>query len=183
MGLLGESDMTRHHPESEIHARWPRPEPYMDAVAASGLDGGVTSRVEENDLASVANDLMPLHQELIEAEHRSDAMTLARLGWILFGIADQAQQTQREAVVQLTELHAAARAVSAGEGSRASLALLRHVLSKHGWLPPPDATPLQVLAAPCAPVSPPISKLRSVGVAGPGVPDRSDRAGRGLSLA
>jgi hypothetical protein len=125
----------------------------MDAVADSGPEGGEKPRVQENDLASVANDLMPLYQELIEADDRSDATTLARLGWILFGIADKAQQAQREAVVLLMELRAAAGAVSAGEGSYASLALLRHVLSKHGWLPPPDATPLQVLAASHPPIS------------------------------
>ena len=140
----------------------------MEAVADSGPEGGETSKVEESDLASVPNDLMPLYQDLIEADDRSDATTLARLGWNLFGIASKAQQAQREAVVLLMELRAAASAVSVGEGSRASLALLRHVLSKHGWLPPPNATPLQVLAAPYPPVSSRVSELHSVDVAGPG---------------
>lgn len=75
-------------------------------------------------------------------------MTLARLGWDLFTMASAAQQAHCEAVGLLAELRAAARAATAGEGSPASLALLRHVLARHGWLPPPDATPLQVLATP-----------------------------------
>jgi hypothetical protein len=91
----------------------------MDAVADGGPEGGEKPRVQENDLASVPNDLMPLYLDLIEADDRSDATKLARLGWILFAIASKAQQAQREAVVLLMELRAAAGAVSAGEGSRA----------------------------------------------------------------
>jgi hypothetical protein len=52
-----------------------------------------------------------------------------------------------DAMCLLSELCAAARATVAGQGSPASLALLREVLAKHGWLPPPGATPLQMLAA------------------------------------
>jgi hypothetical protein len=85
---------------------------------------------------------------LIEADDRGDAVALARLGWVLFAMADTTQQAHREAVDLLAELRAGARAAAAGDGSPASLALLRHVLAKHGWLPPPDKTPLQVLAAP-----------------------------------
>jgi hypothetical protein len=145
--------MTRHHAEPAIPARWPQPEPSRDGVADSGPGGGETSEIEENDLAAAPNDLIPLYRILIEADDRGDAATLARVGWILFATASKAQQTQREALVLLMELRAAAGAVSAGDGSRASLALLRHVLSKHGWLPPPHATPLQVLAGSYPPVS------------------------------
>jgi len=127
----------------------------MDRVAASEPGSGETSKVEENDPAGPAgparpavapNDLIPLYQALIEADDRGDAAALARVGWILFAIASKAQHAQREALILLMELRAAASAVSAGNGSHASLALLRHVLATHGWLPPPNATPLQVLA-------------------------------------
>lgn len=74
------------------------------------------------------------------------------MGWILFAITSKAQHAQREALILLMELRAAASAVSAGNGSHASLALLRHVLATHGWLPPPNATPLQVLARSHPPV-------------------------------
>lgn len=146
--------MARHHPKSAVRARWPH------RVADSGRAGGETPPgFEEFDLATASNDLIPLYQVLIEADERADAVTLARLGWILFALASKAQQAQHDALVLLMELRAAAGAVSAGEGNRASLELLRHVLSKHGWLPSPGATPLQVLATSYPPVSSRISEL------------------------
>jgi hypothetical protein len=93
-------------------------------------------------------DLSGLYGRLLEADDRGDAVTLARLCWALLTVADTAQQAEREAVGLLAELRAAAGAAAAGNGNPASLALLRHVLAKHGWLPPLGATPLQVLAAP-----------------------------------
>jgi len=102
-------------------------------------------------------DLFALYGELIDADDQGDVATLARLGWILFTTASAAQQAHHEAADRLNELRTAARAAIAGDGSPASLALLRHVLAKHGWLPPLDATPLQVLAEPpchiCAPTA------------------------------
>ena len=59
------------------------------------------------------------------------------LGWVLFSEASTAQDAHHEAVGLLTELRAAACAVIAGEGSPASLSLLRKVLATRGWLPPP----------------------------------------------
>lgn len=88
----------------------------------------------------------PPHRVLTAAGDRDDAATLARLGSALFTMASAAQQAQREANDLLDELRTAARAAAAGDGSPASMAPLRHVLAKHGWLPPRDATPLQVLA-------------------------------------
>jgi hypothetical protein len=93
-------------------------------------------------------DLFDLYRTLIDADDRNDAPALARVGWVLFTAAACAQQALREVAGLLGELRSAARAAVAGDGSAASLALVRHVLATHGWLPPPDATPLQVLAAP-----------------------------------
>jgi hypothetical protein len=95
-------------------------------------------------------DLASLYGRLLEADDRGDAVTLARLCWALLTVADAAQQAERETAGLLAELRAAAGAAAAGagDGNPASLALLRHVLAKHGWLPPLGATPLQVLAAP-----------------------------------
>lgn len=93
-------------------------------------------------------ELSALYRTLIDADDRGDAAALARLGWALFTRASTAQHAHREAIGLLTELRTAARAATAGDGSPASLAPLRHVLATHGWLPPRDATPLQVLAAP-----------------------------------
>jgi hypothetical protein len=84
----------------------------------------------------------------MDADDRNDAPALARVGWVLFTAAASAQQAHREVAGLLGELRSAARAAVAGDGSAASLAPVRHVLASHGWLPPPDATPLQVLAAP-----------------------------------
>jgi hypothetical protein len=149
-----EPDHDRRRPKPAIRpAVRDRDQAWTLSRTAGRKEGGEIPRVEENGLASVPNDLMPLYLDLIEADDRSDATTLARLGWILFAIASEAQQAQHEAVALLMELRAAAGAVSAGEGSCASVALLRHVLSKYGWLPPPDATPLQVLAESYPPIS------------------------------
>jgi hypothetical protein len=97
---------------------------------------------------STSAELSGLYCGLIEADDLSDSGALARIGWTLFAMASTAQQAQCETASLLSELRAAARATAAGEGSPASLALLRHVLGKHGWLPPAGATPLQMLAAP-----------------------------------
>lgn len=137
--------------------------------ADSGPEGSKTPRIGKNDLAAAQNDLIPLYQALIEADDRGDAVALARVGWNLFAIASKAQQARRESHVLLMELRAAAGAVSAGEGSHASLALLRHMLSKHGWMPAPNATPLQVLAACHPPVSSRACELGGAGIAGPGL--------------
>ena len=75
-------------------------------------------------------------------------MALAGLGWALFAIASSALEDRRETVASLDELRAAARATVAAEGTTPAVALLRHVLAKRGWLPPPGSTPLQALAAP-----------------------------------
>jgi hypothetical protein len=108
----------------------------------------VDMRDSDRALRAMPTDLSELYKPLLEADDRNDAVMLARLAWSLFSMADAAQQAYSQAVSLLDELRGAAGATSAGEGSQASLALLRHVLAKHGWLPPPDATPLQVLAAP-----------------------------------
>lgn len=105
-------------------------------------------RDSDQAVCATPADLSELCGTLIEADDRGDALTLARLAWVLFAMAETAQEAHCDAVGLLAELRAAAGAVAAGDGSPASLALLRHVLAKHGWLPPPDATPLQVLAAP-----------------------------------
>jgi hypothetical protein len=103
----------------------------------------------ENQTITVSPDeLLELYRMLLDADDRGEVAELARLGWTLFTIASSAQQAHREAVELLVELKTAARAAIAGEGSPAALALLRHVLARHGWLPPRDATPLQILAEP-----------------------------------
>jgi hypothetical protein len=99
-------------------------------------------------LSGMPKKLCALYSALVDADDQGDAQALARLGWVLFTQAGEAQQAQDEAVGLLAELRAAACAVAAADGSPASLGLLHHVLAKHGWLPPPDATPLQMLAAP-----------------------------------
>lgn len=104
-----------------------------------------------NDLCSLSGmpkDLCGLYSALVDADDQEDTQALARLGWVLFTMVSEVQEAHHEAVRVLTELRTAACAVVAGESSPASLGLLREVLAKHGWLPPPDATPLQVLAAP-----------------------------------
>lgn len=106
------------------------------------------NRAAPGAATELPKDLFALYGELIDADDQGDALALARLGWTLFTAASTAQQAHHEAADWLNELRTAARAAIAGEGSPASLALLRHVLAKHGWLPPLDATPLQVLAEP-----------------------------------
>lgn len=98
--------------------------------------------------AEMPEELSEFYQALMEADDRGDAVTLARLGWALFTMASTAEQAFQEALGPLGELRTAARAATAGHGSPASIAPLRHVLARHGWLPPHDATPLQALAAP-----------------------------------
>jgi hypothetical protein len=101
--------------------------------------------------AETPEELPEFYRALMEADDRGDAMALARLGWALYTMASVAEQAHREALGLLGELRTAARAATAGHGSPASMAPLRHVLARHGWLPPHDATPLQALAAPaCA---------------------------------
>lgn len=114
--------------------------------AANGAD---TAWTDPSESAAVTpSDLSALYGALIDADDRSDVVMLARLGWALFTIAGSAQQVHHETAGLLTELRAAASAACAGEGTPASLAPLRHVLARHGWLPRRGATPLQVLAAP-----------------------------------
>lgn len=111
--------------------------------------GDGSAKTSEPELATPASaELSALYPALMDADDRGDARALARIGWILFATASGAQQAHSETVGLLEELRLAARVATAGEGSPASLALLRRVLGRHGWLPPPDATPLQVLAAP-----------------------------------
>jgi hypothetical protein len=95
-----------------------------------------------------ALDPAALYSALVEADDQGDAPGLARLAWALFALASKAEEVNGSVLEALTELTAAARAAIVGDGSVASLALLRHVLAKRGWLPPRDASPLQVLAAP-----------------------------------
>jgi hypothetical protein len=109
------------------------------ACAAAGGPG---------ELASAPKGLFVIYGALMDADDRGDAAALARLGWTLFAMASADQRAYHEAVDLLNELRTAARAATAGAGSPASLALLRRVLARHGWLPPPGATPLQMLAEP-----------------------------------
>lgn len=114
-----------------------------------GEPGERSPKTDPIELATAASaDLSALYPALLDADDRGDTQALARIGWILFGMASSSQQAHCEAAGLLEELRHAARVAAAGAGSPASLALLRRVLAKHGWLPPPDATPLQVLAAP-----------------------------------
>lgn len=99
-------------------------------------------------LSGMPKDLCGLYSALVDADDQGDTQALARLGWVLFTKAGTAQEAHHEAVGLLAELRAAACAVVADEGSPASLGLLRAVLAKRGWLPPPGATPLQALAMP-----------------------------------
>lgn len=99
-------------------------------------------------LSGMPKNLCGLYSALVDADDQGDAQALGRLGWALFTKAGEAQQAQDDAVGLLAELRAVACAVAAADGNPASLDLLHHVLAKYGWLPPPDATPLQMLAAP-----------------------------------
>jgi len=98
-----------------------------------------------------AEAMTVLYRALIDADDRNDPAELARIGWQLFSKACIAQQSHLEVTDLLSELRSAARAVIAGQGSPGSVALLRYVLARNGWLPPAGATPLQVLAAPAVP--------------------------------
>ncbi len=91
-------------------------------------------------------ELSVVFGKLIDADDRGDAMALARLGWALFIMAGTAQQAERETAGLVHDLLTAARAATAGDGSPASLAPLRHLLARHGGLPSHGTTPLQVLA-------------------------------------
>jgi hypothetical protein len=99
-------------------------------------------------LSGMPKNLCGLYSTLVDADDQGDTQALARLGWVLFTMVSEAQEACDEAVGLLTELRTATCAAVAGEGSPAALGLLREVLAKHGWLPPPNATPLQVLATP-----------------------------------
>lgn len=91
-------------------------------------------------------DLLDLYRALAEADDLNDAVALARIGWQFYSMVCAAHKARSEAAGLVSELCAAARATVAGHGSPASLALLREVLAR--WLPPPGATPLQMIAAP-----------------------------------
>ncbi len=93
-------------------------------------------------------DLLDLYRALADADDLNDTVALACIGWHFYSMACTAHQARSEVAGLLDELCAAARAAVAGHGSPASLALLREVLARHGWLPPPGATPLQMIAAP-----------------------------------
>ncbi len=107
-----------------------------------------------------------LYGALMEADDRGDAPALARLAWELFAVASAAEQATTEALAALTELATAARTTAAASGSAASLAVLRAVLAKRGWLPPRDLSPLQVLAAPVGGPSRELRQLIAGGMAG-----------------
>jgi hypothetical protein len=96
----------------------------------------------------VTDRLVALYPALLDAGDRADAPALAAVGWELFEIASMAEQAHHEAAAQADELRLASRVVVAGHGSPASVALLRAVIARYGWLPTAGATPLQVLAAP-----------------------------------
>lgn len=115
----------------------------MHIAAAGPMSLG---RAGYQPASETLEEVSALYRALIDADDRGDAVALARLGWALFTMASTAQQAHREAVDVLHELRTAARAATVGGGSPASLAPLRHVLARRGWLPPCGATPLQVLA-------------------------------------
>lgn len=109
--------------------------------------GALRARPPDTDFAAPP-DLPSLYPALVDADDRGDTQALARIGWTLFAMVSAAQQAHHDADCQLEELRLVARVAAAGQGSPASIALLRRVLGRHGWMPPDDATPLQVLAAP-----------------------------------
>jgi hypothetical protein len=130
----------------------------MRPVAADGAEAVLVRSLMQcspgdGETKAAADRLPALYPVLVEADDRGDAQALARLGWVLFEIASTAQQAHLKAAMLLDELRVAARVATAGEGGQASLAMLRAVLARHGWLPPKDATPLQVLAEPNRPRS------------------------------
>jgi hypothetical protein len=144
-----QSDWTELRRSTVTAAHSQRPSGRVASVGSIGPVGPVHLGCGESSTATTTpEELCDLYQALMDADDRADPETLARLGWTLFTMASAAQQAHREAAGLLGELSTAARAAIAGDGSPASLAPLRHVLARRGWLPPRDATPLQVLAAP-----------------------------------
>jgi len=148
---VAQADWTEPRRRTATAAYGQRPSGRIAAV------GSVPLRYGENKTATTTpEELSELYQLLMDADKRGDPEALARLGWVLFTAASAAQEAHREATGLVGELGTAARAVIAGDGSPASLAPLRHMLADRGWLPPRDATPLQVLAAPacefCSPL-------------------------------
>ena len=143
---VAQADWTEPRRRTATAAYGQRPSGRITAV------GPVPPGYGENKTTKTATttpeELSELYQALMDADDRGDPEALARLGWVLFTMASVAQQAHRESAGLLGELRTAARAAIAGDGSPASLAPLRHVLASRGWLPPRDATPLQVLAAP-----------------------------------
>jgi hypothetical protein len=117
------------------------------ATSAQRADVAVPGR-QVGAAKTSSDDLLDLYRALAEADDLNDAVALARIGWQFYSMACSAHQARNEAAYLVGELCAAARAAVAGHGSPASLALLREVLARHGWLPPPGATPLQMIAAP-----------------------------------
>ena len=120
-----------------------------NAQGTRPVSDGVWAQQQDTSRPATASptELSGLYGALIEADDRGDAQALARLGWSLFAIASEAQQAHNDVAAELHEVLTAARAATAGNGSPGAVGLLRHVLARHGWLPPADATPLQVLAA------------------------------------
>lgn len=101
---------------------------------------------------SVGDRLAAVYADLMDADDGDDARALAKVAWGLFALTSEVCGAHHEAIAMLDELCTAARAATAGKGCPASLAVLRAVLAKRGWLPPPSATPLQVLASPGIPL-------------------------------
>lgn len=131
--------MNRLTPDSTARHRAPEPR-----RAPTDIVDGVRQRPG----TPTPPDLGALYCALVDADDRGDAPGVARLAWALFALASNAEELNSSVLEVMTELTTAARAAIAGDGSVGSLALLRHVLAKRGWLPPRDASPLQVLAAP-----------------------------------
>ncbi len=149
---VAQADWTEPRRRTVTAAYGQRPSGRIAAV------GSVPPGYGENKTATTTpEELSELYQALMDADDRGDPEALARLGWVLLTMASVAQQAHRESAGLLGELRTASRAVIAGEGSPASLAPLRHVLARRGWLPPRDATPLQVLAAPACEFCPALS--------------------------
>lgn len=120
-----------------------------DAVDVMSVAGeSPEDKSADGETTSATDELSALYPGLMDADDRGDAQALARLGWVLFEMTSTAQHARREALASLDELRVAARVAVVSRGTPASLALLHSVLASHGWLPPRDATPLQVLAAP-----------------------------------
>jgi hypothetical protein len=117
------------------------------ATSALGAEVAILGR-QAGAAETSPEDLLDLYRALVDADDLNDTVALACIGWQFYSMACAAHQARSEAAGLLGELCAAARAAVAGHGSPASLALLREVLARHGWLPEPGATPLQMIAAP-----------------------------------